>query len=683
MPGMVKGPTNLPGFPFAGQRAVNQESFGRLRVYLSYRQEDEAYVRRLHADLAGRLDVDTMLLDVGLAGSADRLTQQIPAPADSAEVLLLELGPAYFGGDGLTVHQSSAIVWVLGRGGQIVPVLLGAPRAPAELPRVLNEAARLRAVVLEDGSWDRGLQELQTAIMSAAAPRSAPRPGLKAGPVDLLPEERSFVNRRVQLEQLLEFFEQTPERAGDAPPRVALIVGVGGMGKSALAVRVAHLLKERFPDGQLYASLGEAAAGAQVLRQFLEAFGLDPHDLPESVDGLAELYQSALAGRRILVVVDDVAAAEHAEPLVPHAAGCAALLTSRRPELPANFVLNLDTGLAEPDALRLLEQTAGASFVEDNPEMAAELVQVVGGNPLSLQLVAALMREEGAGSLQWLAGLKDATQVRRALLERVFQHLHDNRARQLFRLLGVLPTPEFEPGLTAALAGIEPDEANPALRSLVDSVLLEPSGEDRYRLGDLVGEFAAQLAAEVPEGERRAALERAIRWIAVRTAYQPQAPITRDYWTADDTLGYGQYADAITAFIRHQGTRPPLTIGVKAPWGAGKTSLMRMVQERLDPPADRTTWKPTRLRLTRQARLELSPSAAAPAQAGRRGRLARLLRRGTGPAGAGAGPGWRVSIGELLLRTRERPAADAPNLDALDVEPPAGPGLPADRKSTR
>ncbi|MFC3735671.1 KAP family P-loop NTPase fold protein [Paractinoplanes deccanensis] len=139
-----------------------------------------------------------------------------------------------------------------------------------------------------------------------------------------------------------------------------------------------------------------------------------------------------------------------------------------------------------------------------------------------------------------------------------------------------------------------------------------------------------------------------VQWMSISTGFEPDMPIARDFWTADDALGYAPYADAIAAFVRHRGTRPPLTIGVTAPWGAGKTSLMRMVQERLDPRADRDRWTATPLRLSDDARRSLRPKR-----------------------GAADEP---VTNRELLARTTE----PVPDTDDLDVQPPHSRRIPDD-----
>jgi KAP family P-loop domain/NB-ARC domain/TIR domain len=642
-----------------------------LRLLVSYRREDAAYGRRLHQELAGGLDAGAEVLSSDSVSGGAGWQSKLEARLLPVDVVLVVLGPASSGDGGLPSGQVEEVTAAFARGGRIIPVLVGGADLPADLDRLLGgEVAGRQAVVLSDATWDRDVKQLLAAVRHAAAQRPRPPPGPRldrpAGSF-MLPAHspREFVDRTVELTSLTEFLAPVGDEPTRASPRVALVVGTAGIGKSALALQVAYQLRERFPDGQLYASLdGELGREAQVLYGFLRALGADRVEVFGSTDELAALYRTMLAGRRVLVVVDDVPSAEAARLLLPPAGGCAALLTSRAelsPLLADPTDIHVITlgALPASDAIELLRISAGSAFVDVSPQVAAELVQAVEGHPLALQLIAAEARRTGADLHSMLDGLEAVPGhpgqfVRGTLLKSAYERLPDGH-RRLFRLLAVLPTPEFEAGMAAALAGIEPAEAEEALRSLVDSVLLEPSGDGRYRLGELVAGFAGErLAAEEPDDQRRAALDRAIRWIAVQTAFQPQAPITRDYWTADDTLGYAQYAEAIAAFIRHPGTRPPLTIGVKAPWGAGKTSLMRMVQERLDPRANRATWAPTPLILSSDSRKLLAPGRAVDAHT-------------------------QVTNQEVLRRAEEPPpGTEETGAGRLDVEPPATPRLQAE-----
>ncbi|MGA5300941.1 P-loop NTPase fold protein [Nucisporomicrobium flavum] len=483
-----------------------------------------------------------------------------------------------------------------------------------------------------------------------AAELSRPRP-------DMLPRSSDlFVGR---LEELSAIQEELT-RAGRGGARV-VIAGPPGVGKTSLATAAARHVAPHFPDGVLYARLSSSKETAvPLLREFLVALGDDPSSLPTSADDLAARYQSALRDRRVLVVLDD-ADSPDLGPLVPSAGHSAALITTSSPEAsisadPAAMVIALE-GLDVLDGLQLLRAAAGPDLVDSDEPSARLLVQTLDGSPLGLRLVASHARIHGSSSLtealdDLYSEQGEGSATSQLLLERVYRDLPAAHKR-LFRLLGALPTATFETGLAAALAGDEASGVERPLRALAEAAFIDTAGPDHYRLSDLAARFAAaKLRSEETESEQRSAFERAVRWLAVRTAFRPDMPITRDFWTADDTLGYAPYADAIAAFVRHRGTRPPLTIGVTAPWGAGKTSLMRMVQERLDPRADRERWKPTSLRLSDDARKALAP------------RRARDTDR-------------PVTNRELLERTTE-PPLDTDDVDArrLDVQPPHAERLP-------
>lgn len=184
------------------------------------------------------------------------------------------------------------------------------------------------------------------------------------------------------------------------------------------------------------------------------------------------------------------------------------------------------------------------------------------------------------------------------------------------------------------------------------------------RRSDLSTLSEDQLRRSLAEAEERLRAGRASD--ALLGAYvQPEPRIARDYWTVDDHLGYGLYASAVSAFVRHPATRPPLTIGIKAPWGAGKTSLMRMIQARLDPPANWETWEATRIRLTREARARL------------RG-LGRIgwwwhRERGTWSAREGAEP-RAVTNYDVLRSASGTPGEEQAVLEKLQVQAPDTPG---------
>jgi KAP-like P-loop domain-containing protein len=326
-------------------------------------------------------------------------------------------------------------------------------------------------------------------------------------------------------------------------------------------------------------------------------------------------------------------------------------------------------------ALLLLEWELGAERVEAEREAIAAALSRLEGAPILVALLARQMREHpelDAGTV--LArfvvppGESGATLALRTGLERVYEGLAEPD-RRLFRRMELLLDPEVEVGLAATLVDLTVEDAEAILGRLVEAQLVEPTGKGRHRIRELARDLAqARLNAEESADGRRTALRRALRWLAIRGHYEPDSRIARDFWTPDDTLGYAQYADAIASFIRHQETRPPLTIGVKAPWGAGKTSLMRMVQERLDPPSNRATWTLTRLRLSGRSRRSLADEGPLSVSAPQR----RRGRAGARPAASEQGRSERpVTVLELLRRASRGRGASEADLGALGVEPPA------------
>lgn len=540
--------------------------------------------------------------------------------------------------------------------GREVAVLVGnlrVPPLPSALPIVRFSG--------DDGPGDQRAFELLLTLARM-------RPGLS----NLPPESLRGPIRDHELDELVEFLEPpTPER------RAAMITGPPGIGKTSLARYLAHRLGDRYPDGRLFCSVGTRPT-EQPIRLLLDALGVPRSELFEPRDVQVEAYRTLTAGRQILVVMDAVSDLGRVTDLLPAAPGSAVVVTGRHePDGMevltgwATKVVNLER-LTQVQALLLLEWELGAERVEAEREAIAAALGQLEGAPILVALLALQMREHpeldvGAVLTQFVvpSGESGATRLGTGL-ERVYDDLAGSD-RRLFRRMELLLDPEVEVGLAATLVDVPLEDAEATLGRLVEAQLAEPTGEGRYRVRDLVRDLAqARLNAEESADDRRTALRRALRWLAIRGHYEPDSRIARDFWTADDTLGYGQYADAIASFIRHQETRPPLTIGVKAPWGAGKTSLMRMVQERLDPPSDRATWTPTRLRLSGRSRRSLADdgplSVSAPER--RRGR-SRATASGQSQAEQ------PVTVLELLRRATRGPGASEADLEALGVEPPA------------
>jgi hypothetical protein len=339
-------------------------------------------------------------------------------------------------------------------------------------------------------------------------------------PDDLTP----LVGRDTQLAELRGFFT-TP---GQVSPRVAVVSGLPGVGKSALAVRLAHQLAGWLGRPPLYADLGGLGTGrrdpAKVLGWFLDALQGPDEAIPAGLEERANLYQSLLADERALVVLDNAADADQIHPLLPAGPQCLAIVTSRTrlATLPGALLANLEV-LSEPAAVELLETLAGPERIAADPQAALEVARACGGLPLALHIAGARLRSRPTWTVATLA--EELADRRRRLgrlnLENLdvrasFALSYDDlpeAAARTFRLLGRVAGPESDAEVAAALTGEDLAAVKDAMEQLVDAQLLELVGPGHYRLHDLLYLFAQErLAAEEPEAAQQAALKRERVW---------------------------------------------------------------------------------------------------------------------------------------------------------------------------
>ncbi|MFF5805091.1 BTAD domain-containing putative transcriptional regulator [Streptomyces sp. NPDC012746] len=326
-----------------------------------------------------------------------------------------------------------------------------------------------------------------------------------------------FTGRAEELRILLD----TLDPAARETVVVSAVGGIGGVGKTTLAVHAAQLLRERFPDGQLYANLrgvrADPAEAGAVLAGFLRALGVADPALPEEPQERAALYRTRLAGRRILLVLDDARDTAQIEPLLPGSPTCAVLVTSRNtlPELPAARRVRLDV-LGAAEALALLGRIVGDERIAAEPAEAAALVERCGGLPLALRIAGSRLATRPAWRLADLLRLLDGPGFPdcggEASVEACFRlgyDLLDAAQARLFRIIAIPRTSTVDPAAAAALAGLDRAEAERHLERLTVLGLLESPAPLSYRFHDLLKEFAAARSAE-REGprERTAALLR-------------------------------------------------------------------------------------------------------------------------------------------------------------------------------
>ncbi|MGW5734859.1 MULTISPECIES: BTAD domain-containing putative transcriptional regulator [Streptomyces] len=338
-------------------------------------------------------------------------------------------------------------------------------------------------------------------------------------------------------------------------PPVAVLSGMAGVGKSALALHVAHRLREHFPDGQLYVNLRGATPGmtpltpAQALAALLRDLGVESAHSPEHPDAAAALLRSLLAPTRTLLVLDDAATAAQVRPLLPAGPGCAVIVTSRSPltalDGAGRFPLE---PLSEGDSVALLRAVSGRAGLD----AGHPLVELAGRLPLALRIIAARLAARRALTPDALAELltvsggrlhhleHDDLSVRRSLAValdalRTSERESDRDAAAALAAIGALDLPAYGVQLVARLLGVEEWRAGAALDRLVDVALLDETAYGRYAPHDLVRDFARETAHQDEAGAADV-VESALRWYA-ESALQTLFAIMPGGLDRDDRLG--------------------------------------------------------------------------------------------------------------------------------------------------
>ncbi|MFC5155107.1 AfsR/SARP family transcriptional regulator [Streptomyces amakusaensis] len=290
---------------------------------------------------------------------------------------------------------------------------------------------------------------------------------------------------------------------------VSALAGIGGVGKTTLAVHVAHEARPHFPDGQLYIDLqgagSRAAEPAAVLGSFLRALGVQDTSIPDSPEERAALYRSTIAGRRILILLDNARDAAQIRPLLPGASGCAALITSRvrMVDLAGAHLVDLDV-MSPDEALQLFTRIVGEERVTSERKAALDVVAACGFLPLAIRIAASRLAARRTWTVSVLAA-KLADERRRldelqagdlavkATFELGYGQLEPDQARA-FRLLGLADGPDVSLTAAAAALALPVQETEDLLEALVDTSLLESAAPGRYRYHDLVRLYARSCA---------------------------------------------------------------------------------------------------------------------------------------------------------------------------------------------
>ncbi|MEU0283092.1 BTAD domain-containing putative transcriptional regulator [Streptomyces sp. NPDC006195] len=482
-----------------------------------------ATVRRTLAE--SRLSASTSRIAAGLrlgrfaeqVGELSALVERYPGD----ETLLGQLMLAYYGSgryaDALRVHQ---------RARQSLMAEYGA--LPGVELNTIHQGvlARVPAHELAHGG---GTKRTSGPLAAVADVPEAPVPaGLPPDvpPPRNLPQQPSLVGRRSELQALSSMITDKGAHGGSVVT-VEAVSGMAGVGKTALVVAAAHLLAERYPDGQLYIDLRghsrvqEPLTARAALATLLRLLGAPAFSIPAELEGRTALWRTMLAERRVVIILDDATGPEQLGPLLPSGSRSLTIIASRRhlTGIPQALSLPLDV-LSKEDAITLFRGFAGEERTRDIAE-TARIVRLCGYLPLAIELVAHRFRARTSWTLGVLAERLARSPGRLAEIRTADQEQEMTRAfalsyrtltaqqRTAFRRLGLYPGPDFTADAAAALLGLPQDTTERLLEGLVAFCLLREPVPDRYRYHDLLREYAYGLAnSEDSEQERRQAVAR-------------------------------------------------------------------------------------------------------------------------------------------------------------------------------
>ncbi|MEU9479543.1 BTAD domain-containing putative transcriptional regulator [Streptomyces sp. NPDC048191] len=367
----------------------------------------------------------------------------------------------------------------------------------------------------ESGS-SRGV--LSSVSVAQAAPTVTAKPVFEAGPArggtpavppaQLPPPPADFTGRTAELDEVCTWLANRDDHEG--APAVCTVLGMPGIGKTALALHAAHRLRTQYPDGQVYIDLDAAnrsAGPAGTLRDLLGALGVDAAAMPESLGELARYYRSCVSGRRLLIVIGNARSEDEIRPLLPGTSGCGVLVTSRGRLAALEGARSVILGeLSHEESLELLTRIVGPRRTAREPQAASRIVELCAGHPLAVRVSGARLAARPHWTLARLAGrLADQDRILdelelgdlrvRARIEETYAACRED-ARRTLLALATLGTSPFPLSLAVLAVGKPAEETQNLIDELVDHHLLmvHDDAEDCYRMHPLTWVMAWEHA---------------------------------------------------------------------------------------------------------------------------------------------------------------------------------------------
>jgi tetratricopeptide (TPR) repeat protein len=445
------------------------------------------------------------------------------------------------------------------------------PRTPAAQPTIAQQATGGPGSTINQAGRDIIVHP------SAPPPRSVVTTALPRDTAD-------FVGRDLELQRILD------TAARGRVVSIHAIDGMPGVGKTALVVRAAHRLAGQFPDGRYLIDLHTHTPGqtpaepAEVLARLLTDLGIDPRFLPDSLDARRDLWRDQMAGKKVLLVLDDARDHAQVEHLIPPGQDCLTLITSRRRLIALDGAVALALDVLPPGtAADLFIAMTRRDTTDADQAAVAGIVELCGFLPLAIVLLAGRLAHHPAWTVAGLAAEFAATQDRlgeleagqravRAAFTMSYQDLPAGR-QVLFRRLGLHPGTDLDHYAAAALAGIPLDTARREVEALYTDHLLEETTPGRYRLHDLLRAYARSLTTTNSAADTGGAVDRLLdyyqdtaatadRWLARRTRPAPRATpassLVRDFGDEQDALGWMRRERAnLLACLEYTSTHQP------------------------------------------------------------------------------------------------------------------------------